>query len=153
MPPFFVVLTTVIDVPERVVIMVIMLILIRFVRPSATRFLAFGGLVCVVFAGLLHSAALSATQADDPAWRNFQHALGAPALIGANADHMLAAAAWRPIPEPISQDIDVERFRLGSDLFHEGHEAFPADRVRQLSQWHQSRRKLLPETWFRSSVL
>jgi cytochrome c peroxidase len=82
--------------------------------------ITFFTLVCLTFAGVLHSPAVSATEADEAVWRNFQHALGESPLIGANADHELADRPWRPIPEPSSRDIDPRRFRLGSDLFHEG---------------------------------
>lgn len=77
-------------------------------------------LSCLALVAILHSVMLSASQSDDPAWRNFQHALGKPALIGANADHPRANSAYRPIPAPAPQDIDADRFKLGFDLFHEG---------------------------------
>jgi len=69
---------------------------------------------------LFQSAALHASDVTDPAWRNFQHALHKPAQTGANADHALAATAYRPIPVPEPEDIDPARFQLGFDLFHEG---------------------------------
>lgn len=74
---------------------------------------------CALIA-ILPSAVLSATEADDPAWRNFQHGLGQPALIGANADHPLAASSYRPVPAPAPGLINREKFQLGSQLFHEG---------------------------------
>ena len=63
--------------------------------------------------------AAEATEPADPHWRQFQHALGEPALIGANSGHAEANAAFRPIPAIALQDIDVHRFLLGSDLFHD----------------------------------
>lgn len=63
---------------------------------------------------------LHATEADDPAWRSFQHALGQPAMIGANADHSLATAPYRPVPAPEPEDIGPLRYQLGFRLFHEG---------------------------------
>lgn len=55
----------------------------------------------------------------DPAWREFQHALGAPAPIGANADHALADAIVRPFPEVDLADVNPRKYLLGSDLYHE----------------------------------
>lgn len=60
-----------------------------------------------------------ATDADDPAWRNFQHGLGEPALIAANADHPEAKSVFRPLPPASSWRINPEKFRLGFRLFHE----------------------------------
>ena len=56
----------------------------------------------------------------EAAWHEFRHALGEPADIGANADHPLANARWRPIPAINPADIDEAKFRLGFQLFHEG---------------------------------
>lgn len=61
----------------------------------------------------------SAAEAADPSWKSFQHALGQPALIGANADHERAASAFRPIPAFSQSEIDANKLRLGFDLFHE----------------------------------
>lgn len=61
----------------------------------------------------------AATEADDPAWRNFLHGLGEPALIAANAEHPDANTAFRPLP-PISYwRINPAKFLLGFRLFHE----------------------------------
>lgn len=75
----------------------------------------------LLLTGLLSCAVVAtATEADDPAWRAFQHALGQPAWIGANADHPDADGAWRPLVVPAWHRFDEQRFRLGSDLFHDG---------------------------------
>ncbi len=63
--------------------------------------------------------ALLALEADDPAWRAFQHGLGEPHLIGANAGHGQAAAVTRPFPDASHWQIHAVKFRLGSRLFHE----------------------------------
>jgi len=55
----------------------------------------------------------------DPAWREFQHALGAPAPIGANADHPLAASLVRPFPAIDLAEVNPRKYLLGSDLYHE----------------------------------
>jgi cytochrome c peroxidase len=55
----------------------------------------------------------------DPAWHEFQHALGAPAPIGANADHPLAASVVRPFPAIDLADVNPRKYLLGSDLYHE----------------------------------
>jgi cytochrome c peroxidase len=60
-----------------------------------------------------------AQPADDAAWRAFQHALGAPAPIGANADHALAAAVTRPFPAVDVEAVSPRKYLLGSDLFGE----------------------------------
>lgn len=75
---------------------------------------------CVALSGLLFVPGVDSSEATDPTWRNFQHALGEAPLIGANADHELAESAWRPIPGPAARSADSDRFQLGSDLFHEG---------------------------------
>lgn len=75
--------------------------------------------VALILAGVFCSPALHADNPADSAWRNFQHALGEPASIGANADHNLADTAFRPIPAVTLQDIDARKFQLGADLFHE----------------------------------
>ena len=77
-------------------------------------------LLLLALMAVLASPPLQATEPDDPEWRNFQHALGEPALIGANAGHTLANTAYRPIPAFTEDDIDEDRFRLGFHLFHEG---------------------------------
>lgn len=69
---------------------------------------------------VLAASKLFATEPDDPAWRNFQHGLGEPAWIGANADHPQADTAYRPLPASLPGAIDAGKFQLGSDLFHEG---------------------------------
>ena len=75
----------------------------------------------LLLTGLLSFAVVAmATEAENPAWRAFQHALGQPAWIGANADHPDADAAWRPLTVPQWHRFDEQRFRLGSDLFHDG---------------------------------
>jgi cytochrome c peroxidase len=73
---------------------------------------AFLGLICWPLAA-------SAQQADDPAWRAFQQALGQPHLIAANADHTQAAAVTRPLPDASQWVIHADKFRLGWRLFHE----------------------------------
>ena len=60
-----------------------------------------------------------AQPADDAAWRAFQHALGSPAAIGANADHALAEAVTRPLPAVDVDSISPRKYLLGSDLFEE----------------------------------
>jgi len=77
-------------------------------------------LFCLVMAAVCSSTALHAAEATDIHWRNFQHALGQPAAIGANAGHALAATAYRPIPALDARDVDVGKFRLGFQLFHDG---------------------------------
>lgn len=79
-----------------------------------------GWLCGLVFAVVLLSASRPGADVDTAAWRSFQHALGQPAWIGANADHARANTAFRPIPAPAEGDIDPGRFRLGAFLFHEG---------------------------------
>ena len=60
-----------------------------------------------------------ATEPDDPAWRSFQHGLGAPAYIGANAEHPAADTVFRPLPQPSFWRINADKFTLGFRLFHE----------------------------------
>lgn len=60
-----------------------------------------------------------AQPADDAAWRAFQHALGTPALIGANADHALSAAVTRPFPALDVEAVNPRKYLLGNDLFEE----------------------------------
>jgi len=55
----------------------------------------------------------------DLAWRQFQHALGEPAPIGANASHPLAASVVRPFPAIRLEDVNPRKYLLGSDLYHE----------------------------------
>lgn len=62
---------------------------------------------------------LHAQQPNDPAWRQFQHTLGAPAPIGVNADHPLANSVVRPFPAIDLQDINPRKYLLGSDLYQE----------------------------------
>ncbi len=69
--------------------------------------------------GVSSAATLHAQQPNDPAWRAFQHALGAPAPIGANADHPLANAVARPFPAIDLQNINPRKYLLGSDLYQE----------------------------------
>ena len=75
-----------------------------------------GGLLAIA---LLCSNLALATDAADPAWRFFQHALGEKPAIGSHADHRLADAVTRPVPQITLQDINVHKFLLGNDLFHE----------------------------------
>jgi cytochrome c peroxidase len=77
-------------------------------------------LICLVLAVVLGSTSVCATEADIAAWRSFQHALGQPALVGANADHELASTAYRPVPAFAEGDFNAGKFRLGFFLFHEG---------------------------------
>lgn len=65
------------------------------------------------------TATLHAQQPDDPAWRAFQHALGAPAPIGVNAGHVLATSVARPFPAIDLHDINPRKYLLGSDLYQE----------------------------------
>jgi cytochrome c peroxidase len=65
------------------------------------------------------SAPVLAQAPADPAWREFQHALGAPAPIGANADHPLAASVVRPFPAIDLAEVNPRKYLLGSDLYHE----------------------------------
>lgn len=79
-----------------------------------------GSATGLLVAGLLLLCTQSlATEADDPAWRNFQHGLGEPSLIAANAGHADANTAFRPLPSPRTWRINPDKFRLGSRLFHE----------------------------------
>lgn len=75
-------------------------------------------LFLALLSGILTGNA-SATDPADPAWRQFQHAMGDTPAIGANAGHPLADAVTRPVPVVTLQDIDVHKFLLGNDLFHE----------------------------------
>lgn len=77
-----------------------------------------------VIAGLLvlclsSTATLHAQQPADSAWRAFQHALGAPAPIGANASHILANSVVRPFPAIDLQNINPRKYLLGSDLYQD----------------------------------
>lgn len=91
------------------------------IRHFATRRTGLLRALTFVTVGTLSCAAqLHASEADNPVWRSFQHALGDVPLIGANADHELADNPWRPVPEPASRPLDTGRFQLGADLFHEG---------------------------------
>lgn len=60
-----------------------------------------------------------AQEANDPAWRAFQHELGAPAPIGANAEHPLATGVARPFPAADLADVNPRKYLLGSDLYNE----------------------------------
>ena len=62
---------------------------------------------------------LHAQEPSDPAWRQFQHALGAAAPIGVNASHSLAASVVRPFPPVDLQDVNPRKYLLGSDLYNE----------------------------------
>lgn len=77
------------------------------------------GLALLCILGIPGIPALHAADPADAAWREFQHALGEPAAIGAHADHPLADTAFRPIPAVTLQDINAPKFQLGNDLFHE----------------------------------
>jgi len=78
-------------------------------------------LIGILFALFFYnSAAILALESSDPHWRNFQHALAQPAMIGANANHELADSTYRPLPLPDPESLDPARFELGSSLFHEG---------------------------------
>jgi cytochrome c peroxidase len=67
----------------------------------------------------LLTTTLLAQDPADPAWRQFQHALGEPAPIGANASHPLAASVVRPFPAIRLEDVNPRKYLLGSDLYHE----------------------------------
>lgn len=62
---------------------------------------------------------LQAQESSDPAWRQFQHALSAPAPIGVNASHSLAASVVRPFLPVDLQDVNPRKYLLGSDLYNE----------------------------------
>ncbi|MDO9319123.1 MAG: cytochrome c peroxidase [Gammaproteobacteria bacterium] len=62
---------------------------------------------------------LQAQEANDPSWRQFQHALGMPAPIGVNASHPLANSVVRPFPAIDLQDINPRKYLLGNDLYQE----------------------------------
>jgi cytochrome c peroxidase len=62
---------------------------------------------------------LHAQEPSDPAWRQFQHALGAAAPIGVNASHSLAASVVRPFLPVDLQDVNPRKYLLGSDLYNE----------------------------------
>jgi cytochrome c peroxidase len=72
--------------------------------------------LCAIFPARL----ILATDADDPAWRQFQHALGEPAWIAVNAAHPQAQSAYRPLPDLDMEQVDAGRFQLGFALFHDG---------------------------------
>lgn len=78
----------------------------------------------VAIAGMLIEGSIVRADSSGPAWHRFQHALGQPAWIGANAGHEHATSAYRPIPDPgLSSDqspgSELKR-DLGASLFHEG---------------------------------
>jgi cytochrome c peroxidase len=75
--------------------------------------------VTLTLAGMLCAASLQASETDNAAWHQFQHALGEPAHIGANASHALADTAFRPIPPITLEEIHARKYLLGNDLFHE----------------------------------
>ncbi|WP_169792324.1 cytochrome-c peroxidase [Pseudohongiella spirulinae] len=70
-------------------------------------------------ATLLCSTQAYAADPAEPAWRSFQHALGEKPAIGSHADHTLANSVTRPVPEISLQGVNVHKFLLGNDLFHE----------------------------------
>jgi cytochrome c peroxidase len=82
-----------------------------------TRFISLSGALLAIT--LLCSNLALASDPADPAWRLFRHALGETPAIGSHADHPLANAVTRPVPEVTLQDINVHKFLLGNDLFHE----------------------------------
>lgn len=86
-------------------------------RRSAVWLLEVAAAVSMAMAFAVQASPVSDAEA---AWHEFRHALGEPADIGANADHPLANARWRPIPAINPADIDEAKFRLGFQLFHEG---------------------------------
>lgn len=78
----------------------------------------------ILLIALMSGAALDVGIAQEPAaseavFYEFLHALGEPALIGANADHEMAKTAFRPIPAMRTDALDPDKMRLGFDLFHE----------------------------------
>ncbi len=77
------------------------------------------GLAALALASALSATTLHAQEPGDPAWRQFQHALGVPAPIGDNASHELANAVVRPFPAIDLQDINPRKYLLGSDLYQE----------------------------------
>lgn len=87
------------------------------VRPAFSRL---ARALCQGSIAMLASVTLHATEPGDASWRDFQHALGQPALIAANAEHALANTAYRPLPTMDVAQIDADKFRLGFFLFHEG---------------------------------
>lgn len=99
--------------PEPALRFIVNIMLRRFLSSAAVRFaLAFCGYVMV-------SAYAFAIDFDDPAWREFLHAMGDTPAIGANSDHRLADSVTRPIPAITAQEINIHKFLLGNDLFHE----------------------------------
>lgn len=77
---------------------------------------AFTVLICLAGAS---NPALAADDHSDKAWRQFQHVLGEPAPLAINRDHALGTAVTRPLPPLALEDITINKFLLGMDLFHE----------------------------------
>jgi cytochrome c peroxidase len=73
----------------------------------------------LVLAAAVLTGQATASEADNPAWRAFLHALGESSLIAASADHDFANDAFRPLPPASTWQIEPDKFRLGSRLFHE----------------------------------
>jgi cytochrome c peroxidase len=76
-------------------------------------------LALAVITGTLVSVSTFASDSADPVWRQFQHALGEPSPIGANANHLMAANVVRPFPAIRLEDVNPRKYLLGSDLYHE----------------------------------
>lgn len=86
-----------------------------------SRLFRFSIAILCLSAGVLvsnHPASAAADPAET-AWRAFQHALGDPAPLAVNSVHALGTALTRPVPPIELNDIDISKFLLGSDLFHE----------------------------------
>lgn len=86
---------------------------------QARKLILVGLLSTGVAAGFWSSASAQQDASPDAEFQEFLHALGQPALIGANADHPLAATAYRPLPDSPVAKIDQNKLSLGMSLFHE----------------------------------
>jgi cytochrome c peroxidase len=93
--------------------------MIKFQRRIRATVSEIPALTAIIFAVSTSLSAVNASEADDPAWRRFQHELGEPAAIGAQSDHPMADAVTRPLPPIDLHLIDPQKFLLGNDLFHE----------------------------------
>lgn len=76
-------------------------------------------MIALMSGGFLNISSAQDVSPAEAEFYEFLHALGEPALIGANAGHELAYSAYRPIPALNAADLNVDKMRLGFDLFHE----------------------------------
>ncbi|MBU2098829.1 MAG: hypothetical protein KKD00_08705, partial [Gammaproteobacteria bacterium] len=76
-------------------------------------------MIALMSGGFLNISSAQDISPAEAEFYEFLHALGEPALIGANAGHELADSAYRPIPALNAADLNVDKMRLGFDLFHE----------------------------------